>query len=251
MKVFLKSLPVVGPVFKWIGKIRWEYHCWKVDPERNLSRILGGRKNLFIVQIGSNDGTTGDPICNLLRRHPSWKALLVEPVPFLFERLRINYRGNNNVQFDNVAIAAEAGTSTFYFVDAAAKQQIPDLPCWFDQLGSFDRSHIARLLGDALKPFIVSIELATLPLSAVLDRNNVTTMDVLHIDTEGYDWIILRQLDLNVFQPKVILFEHKHLQDSEKREAVNFLERQYRISDLGGDYLCERLRREKLKTTSR
>ena len=241
MKSTLKSLPVVGPALARVGKLRWKYHCWKVDPERNLHRILRGSKNLFIVQIGSCDGITGDPIFNLLQRNSSWKALLIEPVPHLFERLRINYRNRNNVQFDNVAIGDKTGTGTFYYVDPAAKQQIPDLPCWVDQLGSFERSHITRHLGDALEPFIVSTEIAILPLAAVLDRDHVTTIDVLHIDTEGYDWIILRQLDLNKFQPKVILFEHKHLKESDRLAAVAFLEGRYHLADLGGDYLCTRI----------
>jgi FkbM family methyltransferase len=150
------------------------YQRWKVDPARNLNRILHGEKNIQIVQIGSNDGLTGDPIFLLLQRNPSWKALLVEPVPYLFERLRINYRGNGNVRFDNVAVADNAGTSAFYYVDATAKQHLPDLPSWYDQLGSFDRSNIIRHFEGALEPFIVSIEIATLPLTTVLDRNQVT-----------------------------------------------------------------------------
>jgi FkbM family methyltransferase len=238
MKTFLKSLPLVGPAFKKLGELRWRYRCWKVDPARNLGKILRGCDDLFVVQIGSNDGTTGDPICSLLRKNPSWKALLVEPVPFLFERLRDNYRYNGNVRFDNVAIAKNAGRSNFYYVAAVAKEHIPDLPVWFDQLGSFDRTHITRHFGSVLDPFIVSAAIDTLPLSSVLARNHVTKIDVLHIDAEGYDWIVLQQLEQAKFLPKVIMFEHKHLVDNDKRAAVEFLENNYQITDLGSDYLC-------------
>jgi FkbM family methyltransferase len=242
MKKFLKSLPFLGSHSSGIGKLRWRYRCWKVDPTRRLRCILEGREGLFVVQIGSNDGLTGDPIHSLLRENPSWNALLVEPVPFLFERLRQNYSHNKNVRFENVAVTHAAGTTTFHYVDPAAKQRIPDLPEWYDQLGSFDRGHIVRQLGAAMEPYIVSDEIPTLPLAAVLERNQVSKIDVLHIDTEGFDWEILKQLDLGRFQPAAILFEHKHLAEGDKRAAVAFLKDSYRISDLdvSGDYLCER-----------
>jgi FkbM family methyltransferase len=237
MRTFLKSLPFIGPSLTRV-------YNWKTgDAGRQLQRILRDQKDLYIVQIGSNDGITGDPIHALLQSHPSWKALLVEPVPFLFERLCKNYSDIPNIRFANVAIAEEAGITTFYFVDPVAKDYVPGLPCWFEQLGSFDRGHITRHLGDALERFIVSTQISTFPLSAVLKRNNVNKIDLLHIDTEGHDWIVLRQLDLSSFCPHVILFEHKHLSEDDKKKALAFLKRDYRITNLGVDYLCRSTRR--------
>jgi FkbM family methyltransferase len=236
MKTFLKSLPLIGPALRRV------HHRWKGDPLWSallLWSTLQGRKNLYVVQIGSNDGITDDPIHSLLESNPSWKALLVEPVPFLFERLRKNYSNNPNIRFANVAISEQAGMATFYYVDPVAKDHIPQLPLWFDQLGSFDRRHIACHLG-ALERFTVSTEIPTLPLSTLLDRNNVSKIDLLHIDTEGHDWKILRQLDLTRFHPDVILFEHKHLSEDDKTKALAFLERDYRIIKLEFDFLCQR-----------
>lgn len=223
-----------------IGELRWKYRCWKLDPARVLQIILSGQKNLFVVQIGSNDGVRNDPIHWLLQRNPSWKALLVEPIPAICDRLRANYSGNHNVRIDKVAIAEEAGSRDFYYVAATAKEHLPDLPYWFDQLGSFDREHIARELGESLESFIVSTQITALPLATVLNRNLVTKIDVLHIDTEGYDWVILSQLDQARFHPEVILFEHIHLSESDKHAAEEFLKCNYHISDLGRDYLCRR-----------
>lgn len=239
MKTFLKSLPILGP---FVREIRWRYRFRKVDPTRHLRNILRHQKEVFIIQIGSNDGVTGDPIHSLLRQNPSWRALLIEPVPFLFERLKRNYARSENVQFDNVAVSDTVGTTIFHYVDPKAKQHLPDLPIWFDQLGSFDREHIIRQLGNELESFIVSEEVSTLPLAAVLARNHITRIDALHIDTEGCDWAILRQLDMDLFRPQVILFEHHHLSEDDRRAAVAFVTAgSYRISDLGGDYLCERV----------
>lgn len=244
LKTFLKSIPLIGDAFRCVGRMRWRYHRWKVDPARRLRNLLRDRKDLVIVQIGSNDGATFDPIYGLLQQNPSWKALLVEPVPFLFDRLRQNYSANGNVRFENVAVTHSAGQAAFHYVDSSASECFPDLPVWFDQLGSFDRSHIIRHLGTKVEPFIVGKEVATASLDSILERNDISRIDVLHIDTEGYDWQVLQQLDRRRFEPAVILFEYKHLADDDRIAAVEFLKSDYRISDLdvSGDYLCERIR---------
>jgi FkbM family methyltransferase len=243
MKRFLKSQPLIGRALRCVGRLRLRYYRWKVDPARKLQNILRGRKDLCVVQIGSNDGSTGDPIYLLLQSNPSWKAILVEPVPFLFERLCESYSNNPNIQFANVAITDRAGMATFYYVDPAAKNHLPELPCWSEQIGSFDPGHIARHLGNKLERFTLSKQISTFSLSSLLERNNVTHIDLLNIDTEGHDWIVLRQLDLSRFRPDVILIEHKHLSKGDKDKAFAFLERNYKITDLGADFLCRRKRR--------
>ncbi len=61
----------------------------------------------------------------------------------------------------------------------------------------------------------------------------------MHIDTEGYDWKILSQLDLNRFSPAIILFEHKHLTKSRKKKnQFHFLKANYSIFRLDGDLIC-------------
>ena len=241
IREFFKSIPVVYKTFSKIRAAYRGYVKYKMDPARRLRRIFSNRQEVSIVQIGSNDGNLGDPIYSLLSRHHTWKALLVEPVPFLFERLRQTYAGHLNCRFDNVAIGAQNGVSRFYYVDPAAKEAIPDLPPWYDQLGSFDPNHIKKHFGNRVDEFILTEDILTVPLSILFERNGIDKIDILHIDTEGYDWIILKQLDLNKYSPEVILVEHVHLSDSSKEELQSFLNRSYKISDYNGDYFCRRI----------
>ena len=196
---------------------------------------------VFVVQIGSNDGKSGDPLYSLLVRNTSWEALFVEPVPFLFERLRKNYGTNRRFRFENVAIAEQVGVRKFYYINDTAKKHLLGLPCWFDQLGSFDRSHISRHFGTALDEFIVCEDIPTLPLATLFEHNRVNRIDLLHIDTEGYDWAILQQLDLRKYTPTAILFEHNHLSEEAKEEACAFLHGRYSITRLGEDFFCLRV----------
>src|SRR5579862_2865434 len=55
----------------------------------NLSRAL---PEPMFVKIGANDGITGDPCSDILLAHTNWRGLLIEPVPYCFERLQKNFR---------------------------------------------------------------------------------------------------------------------------------------------------------------
>ena len=69
-------------------------------------------------------------------------------------------------------------------------------------------------------------------------KHSITSIGLLHIDTEGYDWKILSQLNLNNYKPSLILYEQKHLSEVERRESIEFLINDYFIFDFGSDYLA-------------
>ena len=58
-----------------------------------------------------------------------------EPVGFVFQRLKQNYRNAERFTFENVAIAKERGVAKIYYVLERAKAKLGGtLPHW-DQLG--------------------------------------------------------------------------------------------------------------------
>jgi FkbM family methyltransferase len=235
IKQLVKNVPGIGPkLVAW----RLRYHAWRTDPVRLLGRALRATPDAMVVQIGANDGRTGDPIHQLIAAHPAWRTLFVEPVPFVFERLVATYRHRANCRFENVAVAETPGTRCFFYLPETAHAAFPDLPEWYDQLGSFNREHIVAHLGARVEPFIARAPVECVPLAALLARNNVGQIDLLHVDAEGYDWKILRQLNLNHLPPRAILFEHRHLSANEKSGAVSRLSRDYRLFDHGADLVC-------------
>ncbi len=194
-------------------------------------------KAAYIVQIGSNDGKTGDPLYALLHKYKSWKGLFVEPLPDTFEKLKNNYPNDNRFRFENVAIN-EGAAMDFYWVDPKAKEVHPDLPYWFDQLGSFSKAHILNQLDGILEPFIRTTVLEGISLPTLLSRNKIKEISILHIDAEGYDWKILSQLNLNVYQPTFILYEYNHLSPIERSASIDFLQENYCLFDVGIDILA-------------
>jgi len=201
-----------------------------------MDEVLG-KKEALLVQIGSNDGKTGDPLYQLFNKNTTWKGLFVEPVPYLFERLQANYPDVSRFSFENAAIN-EGQDLDFYWVDPDAVPNKQELPFWYDQLGSFNKDHILNALDGQLAPYIVSAKLEGITLDTLFERHGVAQFDVLHIDAEGYDWVVLQQLDLQRFQPSFILYEHSHLSKEDLQSSIDFLKKDYHVYRIGIDLLA-------------
>ncbi len=201
----------------------------KRQPALSTVAKLFDQKPAVVVQVGSNDGKQGDPIAELTRRNPKWYVMFIEPLPHVFRRLRANYPNSPKYRFENIAIANQNERRRLYFVSDEIKSIRKDIPFWYDQLGSFDKNHILKhgralkLRESQLENFISSQEVRCEPLPEVLERNWITKVDLLHIDTEGYDYEILKQIDLESSPPKAILYEHSHLSNEDRMAAKKLL----------------------------
>lgn len=211
----------------------------KAFPGYWCMELLGG-KPASVVQIGSNDGKTGDPLHELFQKNAQWRGLFVEPVPYLFERLKANYPDSGRFLFENAAISQRAGKLPFFYVDPSARASLPELPYWFDQLGSFDASRIKSELDGKLEPFVRSIDVEAIELSTLWERHHINHIDLLHIDTEGHDWAILQQLDLERFAPALLLYEYNHLSTEALNQSLQFLAPHYHTFDVGIDVFAVR-----------
>jgi len=77
--------------------------------ERYLEPMSGTPR---VIQIGANEGRFEyakvdgkDFLFDFLHTHPHWQALLIEPIPPIFDRLRENYSGHPGIiNFLNCAI---------------------------------------------------------------------------------------------------------------------------------------------------
>lgn len=193
----------------------------------------------IFVNVGANDGITDTPAIRILMGNPNWKGLLIEPVPYCYERLRKNFSDKNRFTLEQVAIGMSGQNRNMYYVDPHAKNSLPDLPIWHDKLGSFDRMHIIRHLGEAIAPFVKEMPVEVCTLTEVLRRNNILQVHLLHVDTEGNDWDVLRSLDFNEYRPLLIYVEHIHLSSTDKGAMRRFLKNEnYSIVDCGMDYFA-------------
>ncbi|MBY0360176.1 MAG: FkbM family methyltransferase [Candidatus Obscuribacterales bacterium] len=197
-----------------------------------IEAILAGFANVqdqvYFVQIGAADGISNDPLFHLIKTK-KWKGILVEPVPYLYDKLQHNYADCTDLIFENVAISNKEEIRDFWF-----PQNINGQPEWFYQLGSFSRDVILKH-ADAIPDLDKMIDRVSLPcisLSSLLKRNKITKFDVLLIDTEGYDFEIIKQIDFSFCKPKIIIYEHKHLKTQDQKACLHYLkEHGYQLTE--------------------
>jgi FkbM family methyltransferase len=198
-----------------------------------------GRKGCSFVQIGSNDGTNGDPIHELILDNPQWRGLFIEPLAEPFVRLLQTYGALDRFKFAQIAIADKLGTRAFYFVPREAGEG-RSLPIRFDQMGSFNRDHIVKH-GAILDPLIVETMVHCAPLSYVLSQYRISSVDLIHIDVEGYDYEVLKQIDFESWRPQIVLYESIHLSESDAEKARSLLSSHgFQIIQCGFDTLARK-----------
>lgn len=249
MLIYFEKLKTIGKIIPFlynslhslVSFFRQRIVSGRTDPMEDFKKFCSSLPNIicepFFVKVGANDGITEDPLSDILLANTNWKGLLIEPVPYIFERLRTNFKESRRFIFEQVAIGVTAGEADFYYVDAKAREKISDLPPWYDQLGSFDRSHIIKHLGGMLEPLIIECKVQVSTLSNVFLRNKIRDIHLLQVDTEGYDYAVLRTLDFAKYSPLSIFIEHKHLSTTEKVEIIHLLHKHgYIVNDCGVDY---------------
>jgi len=203
-----------------------------------IKRYARSKKDVFFVQIGSNDADFGDPIKSHIKAR-CWRGIMVEAVPYVFERLKTNYE-SDRIRIVCCAITEQSGQRSFY---SLKEDKDPSLPKWYDQLGSFRKDVILKhsdLIPD-LESRIEKIDVKCLSYNQLLKDFAVGEVDLLHVDTEGYDYVIIRQVQLDGGGPEVVIFEHKHMLVSERRELLQiFRKHGYRCLVGTNDVLCIR-----------
>jgi FkbM family methyltransferase len=191
-------------------------------------------EDFFFIQIGSNDGKRGDPIYEYVIKY-KWRGILIEPVPYLYEKLKNTYAGQEGLDFENIAIADKDGYKTFYRVEEYYE---PGNPLWYDQLGSFRKEVLLkhRNLVPNLEKHLISEQIPCLSFNSLLQERGVTKINLLHIDTEGYDYEIIKTIPFGLIKPYIILYEHKHLSREDKQACVSLLtDEGYRTLELHSD----------------
>lgn len=193
------------------------------------------------IQVGSNDGVQLDPLrVNILKG--GWSGIMIEPVPYVFQRLQRNYGQLSNVTLENLAIADRDGSLPFYYLAKATDRT--GLPKWYDALGSF-RKEVILSHRDSIPDIEQRLTCENVPCAtfdSLCAKHGITHLDLIHIDTEGYDYEIIKRIDFDRLRPRLLIFECKHLGDA-KAECYDYLERQgFALIEEGLDAIALNLR---------
>jgi FkbM family methyltransferase len=178
-------------------------------------------RDVFVLQVGANDGLIGDPIHRFVMKY-RWKGLLLEPMPDFFASLQKNYQDREGLILYNGAMSDRDGTMTFYRVSAGEA-----LPYWCNRLCSFSLDAILchKPTFPDIEKYVIEQIVQTATFNTLVERFGISRIDLVVIDAEGYDYEILKQIDLQRFRPGLVIYEHNHLEDSAKEASIKLLDK--------------------------
>ncbi len=205
-------------------------------PKSNLDLIglaieceINKDDNFFFIQIGANDGINNDPLRQYILDY-TLSGLLVEPLPDVFKQLVRNYRGQNQLRFENCAISDKEGQTVVY----RPKGQLGD---------GLEHQKTSLNIHSVKKHHwvqeIVEVHVPTLTFESLMRKHRIRSISLLQIDAEGYDFEILKQAFNTGARPKIIHFETSHLSSEDKRKSGTFLEEHgYQYAETATDTLA-------------
>lgn len=188
-----------------------------------LAAHAESKPDFFFVQIGANDGRSQDPIHRLVKAG-NWAGILIEPVPQAFESLKHNYADQRDrLTFVNAAIADRDGEVTM-FVPVTSN-------------GDLNRySHLASLTRRVQSLDSREISVRSMRFETLLEKHQVSRIDLLIVDTEGYDFEILKMVDFGTIRPRYVQFEQSHLSPLARFRVRALLRGEgYKIFRMGDD----------------
>ncbi|NOQ49227.1 MAG: hypothetical protein GQ553_00980 [Nitrosomonadaceae bacterium] len=205
----------------------------------------------MIIEIGTSDFRT---------QAGQVDGVFIEPVKYYYDRMRglaldrsstagivsggeliETHKGTGAIShFENVAISDYEGDCSVWYVSRETMERYK-LPSWVAGCSTMYGFHqsVAKTIQDRRLEFKdVYTEQTTkvIRIKSIIDKYNITSLDLLKIDTEGHDCIILNDY-LNTVEilPKVIQFESNELSDP--KEVAKVVSR---LKPLGYD--CKQVR---------
>ncbi len=201
--------------------------------EEMLRNLRAHRDPFTFVQIGANDGILFDNLYYFVTEHHC-RGLVVEPLQDYFERLSLNYKHYPAIKPVKVAMHPTERKCTLHRVNPASLALLPN---WTAGIASFDPGHHAKLAMPA--EHMLAEEVECMPLMELLRTHGIDALDLLQIDTEGFDAEVIRMIDFDTVTPTIIKYESVSLSPADSADVRARLgARGYRLFVEGGDTIA-------------
>jgi hypothetical protein len=115
------------------------------------------------------------------------------------------------------------------------REEGTNLPYWYYQIASLQRESVeaalmqwktvekSELVPERLDDLIETVMIPSLTVQTLLSKHNVQKIDLLVIDTMGFDFEILKMFPFDLLKPAVIHFEHNHLSSDDQMACLDLL----------------------------
>jgi FkbM family methyltransferase len=170
---------IVRAVVKGIGRalgydLRNVRSIWGVDVWNDVERLAGNRPVRTIFDVGANVGNVS---LALARRFPEARVLAFEPVAKTYQSLVANVGRHPRIRCFNLGLGPEAGPREIFVYDDAC-------------LSSLIRAKPILKALEGREAVKQRIDVTTLDI--FIRENAVDEVDLVKIDTEGYDLEVMK-----------------------------------------------------------
>jgi len=157
---------------------------YKQPIDLKLNALFEGKTRGFFIELGANDGLNQSNTA-LLEFYKDWTGLLIEPSPNAYEQCKVNRPKSIVLNY-----ACVSNTYTDSHVS-----------------GDF-QGHLMSSVNGQRRNSGSRQQVPARTLESLLDIYNPSTpIDLLSLDTEGYELPILQGLNLNKYRPHYMLIE--------------------------------------------
>lgn len=214
------------------------------------NRISKELDQVFVIQVGANDGINHDPIHKFVKRD-QWKGLLIEPQPDVFRyQLFPLYQRDKGIFMENIAISDKISLMDMYKISFTRERWATGLTTFHKQTlkDKVDRGDVDAIakkkninVPSKKEDYVDQVKVESKTFEFLRAKYQIEEVDVLQIDVEGFDFEVIKLYDLSQNKPKVIVFESGHFGDEAYTEIEQyFTENGFNLKRVKGDSVAVR-----------
>ena len=208
-------------------------------PKNSLSEFLHnyskGKAQIVFLQIGATDGFIYDPLQKFIKRD-NWQGVMLEPQPFVYDNLLTKIHAKRpEIITINAALSHKDGIADLYTLSISKER-------WANGLSSFNKQVLIDGIKDGsihkkarkeglrlpnpnnLDALIETVQIKTISPVTLLKKFDKKKINILSIDTEGFDYEIIKLLNIKDLLPEVIIYEEVNFDTTTKNECRAYLE---------------------------
>lgn len=234
---FLKSIKVLNLFGRGVALKK------RISSTRQILELNFKINSKFtFIQVGANDGVSFDFLYDFVTKRNS-TGIAIEPIEQYFKELEFNYSKHHNIKAINKAVHPTDKQIVVYKINDKAKYKYPD---WVKGIASLDPNHHKKtnILSEDIEEEIVSSDTLS---NIIRDSYKLNKLDYFQIDTEGFDFEILKMVNFNKLRPSIIKYESVNLSDEQKMSSILLLKKErYYVFNEYGDTIGVDLRKIKI-----